>query len=308
MTKAMSLTLFELLMVIISIVNAQGLQMPTCLSNCMTPFSANHEPDLCTAPWINSITTCIDSACSTTSSSSSPTTYLAVGVLANISLTFVPKVQYDCEQSDIPGSGDKPASPALLVTEGHCVESPYKFLSFLPTYIDDAAMLDCQLQLFTESGCGGEVTNLTLSDVNSGKCSFESGKSVRLACGSHTDVATDRAAEGQSDNAAAHAYLDWLCNVNSTTTATASPSDTATRSSLSATTGMANSTLPSCGNVNTTCANTPVNSTTTGSMSATPTLHAIFETGLSRAERMVGRQETARLALVVAIFARNLLL
>lgn len=167
----------------------------------MTPFSANHEQDLCTAPWVQSIITCIDSACSTTSNSSSSTAHLAVSVLANISLTFVPKVQYDCEQSDVPGFGNESAPTALLVTEEQCVESPYKFLSFLPTYIDDAAMLDCQLQLFAESGCGGEATNLTMSDVDSGKCFFESGKSVRLACGRHTDVATDRAAEGQFDNA-----------------------------------------------------------------------------------------------------------
>lgn len=31
MTKALSLTLFEVFMVVISIANAQGLQMPTCM-------------------------------------------------------------------------------------------------------------------------------------------------------------------------------------------------------------------------------------------------------------------------------------
>lgn len=109
-------------------------------------------------------------------------------------------MQYACDQSHVPGSDNQPPSHGLLVKDGVCTESPYPFLSFVPTYTDGDAGLACTLLLFAEAGCTGSQTNLTISDgkygMASGVCAFKSGMSVELVC-----AGSDGGLNEPSDNA-----------------------------------------------------------------------------------------------------------
>lgn len=217
MKHNVSMALLSIFLLVLT-TSAQNLQMPACMvsgsgdlvfhntdieeqSACVTPFSANHEPDLCTATWTSRISSCINDACSTTVSTDSNDVSNAI---VNTSMTFVPKVQYACIQSYVPGSSNDPPSPALIVNDGECIQSPYDFMSFLPMYTDRAALSACTLQIFNQDHCAGEVSNMTMNDdARSGECSFESGRSVKLVCEQAAN-----GTDGESDNAGKHIHLN----------------------------------------------------------------------------------------------------
>lgn len=245
-------------------------------------------------------------------------------------MTFVPKMQYACLQSYVPNAANEPPSPALIVSNGECTQSPFGFLSFLPMYTDRASMQACTLQLFADDNCAGRVLNMTMDeDAKSGVCSFESGKSVKLFC----DQVIDNA-DNESENAgkvyyqqrgryifeadrtvAAHAYLSWLC----AKTATASPTAVTipaitTLTSPTPQVSLLNSTCApgntSMGVGNLTCSLPSANVTTTTKttvMAATVLGIATTETGWSKADRVV-EHSGAAMALVIVVFAGSLML
>lgn len=113
-------------------------------------------------------------------------------------------IQYGCEQSYVPGQANTPPSPSLVLQLGACVNSPYQFQSFLPN--SGAESFDsCDLQVFPEPECSGtaKLLNFAAGDIVSGRCSFQQGNSVSLAC--------NNTMSGMSENAAAQFYLDQLC-------------------------------------------------------------------------------------------------
>lgn len=147
----------------------------------MTSFPASHDPNTCDASWIASINTCISNSCSTVVASSATTNY------ANTTVTFVPNLQYSCQQSLVQGLSNSPPAPSLLLHNGVCTQSPYGFLSFTTTYAN-LDLLACTLQLYDESACASTpaVVNFgtePLTGVVSGECAFGNGTSVMLACG-----------------------------------------------------------------------------------------------------------------------------
>lgn len=113
-------------------------------------------------------------------------------------MTLVPNTQSACVS--VPEKADQNPSSAILVQNGTCVESPYTFLSYLPTYTDSSTIAACRLMLFTGAGCVGSLTNLSISQgdtgVLSGTCNSMGGNSLKLACVSDYDATT-----GQSENA-----------------------------------------------------------------------------------------------------------
>lgn len=147
----------------------------------MTSFPGSHEPDTCDATWTSSITSCLNASCSTTLASSPSTNY------ANTTVTFVPKLQYSCQQSLVQGLSNSPQAPSLMLQNGVCNQSPYGFLSFTATYAN-LDLLACVLLLYDESGCAGATSTVDfgtepLTGVVSGECAFGNGSSVMLECG-----------------------------------------------------------------------------------------------------------------------------
>ncbi|GAB7357033.1 hypothetical protein MBLNU459_g7858t1 [Dothideomycetes sp. NU459] len=300
---ARNLTALLGMLSLVSFIAAQTLVMP---ATCMTPFPASHESDICDHSWFDSISTCINHACSTSVPSCSTNSY------ANSTVTFVPKLQYSCQQSDVQGLADSLPAPSMLLENGICNQSPYGFLSFTPTY-HNLDVQACVLQLFNESDCAGAASNITLgteplTGAVSGQCGFGNGSSVQLTCdfGGGQNI---------SENEAAHDYLDSICRTTAPVTATS----LATAPSNSTATSMTGASTTTTTDADRAAATSDISSVVPGissSPNATTTSAALGpSTTTSRVEpytseageTSVKGSEAAQWALVVAVLARSLM-
>lgn len=118
-----------------------------------------------------------------------------------MTLTYLPKKKYSCQQSFVPGSSEETAN-LQLTGDGTCQTSPYDFQSLFVSAGDDRDDDDgatitlsrlarqCTMNLYADEGCKGEKTELDLGDVQGDKCIFQGGRSARLTCSPLTSVNT----------------------------------------------------------------------------------------------------------------------
>lgn len=166
-----------------------------CLANSTSPCNPQSLPALIS---------CLDAQCSTNSA------------LAKFALTYSPKLEYPCEQSQVPNGDGR--SPRLTITGlGHCSTSPYDFQSFLSDSGNDTTMAQlCRMKVYPQSDCAGKAEVLKL-DWPYEKCTFQSGRSARLDCSAaHDDSAAIRYAQDICGN------LTDFASKSSTSHATAS--------------------------------------------------------------------------------------
>lgn len=107
-------------------------------------------------------------------------------------MEVVPRSQYACEQSYIPGLTNTPAAPAITLIEGVCTESPYDFDSFFPATTNATSLADmpCELVLFPNASCSGLGIGIYLANMVNDECSFKSGRSALLQCNDTTSADT----------------------------------------------------------------------------------------------------------------------
>nr|OQO28964.1 hypothetical protein B0A51_03773 [Rachicladosporium sp. CCFEE 5018] len=93
------------------------LVVPWCLQTCLT----NGNAELCSSPTPSELTACILKEC--------PSPPATQNLIANLDVSYTPKVMYSCEQSFTPGDPD---NSVTLPLNQSCATSPYGFKSFIP--------------------------------------------------------------------------------------------------------------------------------------------------------------------------------
>lgn len=168
-------------------VAAQSTQYrPSCLV-CLHPDfhladNANTVKALCTVNATNpcnaaslpALISCLDAQCASNSA------------LANFALTYAPKLEYPCQQSEVPGTHDD--SPRLTITGlGQCASSPYDFRSFVADSGNESTISQlCRMKVYPKTDCVGDATTLKL-DKPYEQCIFQGGRSARLDCAAAHD-------------------------------------------------------------------------------------------------------------------------
>ncbi|KAI6884050.1 hypothetical protein KC363_g5979 [Hortaea werneckii] len=116
-----------------------------------------------------------------------------------MTLAYTPKILYSCQQSLVPGSTE-PGDTLTLRGDGRCKTSPYTFRSFVTDGGSQAMARACHVEIYSDEGCEGEFTRLSLDGLDEGGCQFTGGKSAKMIC---------RIAE--SENQAALTHLGAMC-------------------------------------------------------------------------------------------------
>ncbi|KAI7365200.1 hypothetical protein KC354_g5051 [Hortaea werneckii] len=116
-----------------------------------------------------------------------------------MTLAYTPKILYSCQQSLVPGSTDL-GDTLTLRGDGRCKTSPYAFRSFVTDDGSQAMASACHVEIYSNEGCEGEFTQLSLDGLDEGGCQFTGGKSAKMIC---------RVAE--SENQAALTHLRAMC-------------------------------------------------------------------------------------------------
>ncbi|KAK6422154.1 hypothetical protein LTR95_016721 [Oleoguttula sp. CCFEE 5521] len=176
------------------------LVVPWCLQTCLT----NTNAELCSSPTPSELTACVLKEC--------PSPPATQNLIANLEVSYTPKVMYSCEQSFTPGDPD---NSVTLPLNQSCATSPYGFKSFIP-HASAAinAANGCRVLIYSEEEClGTEASSADLGIIDGGQCIFRGGRSARLTCSSELD--------------AAHAYIESTCG-NSTSEAEAAGQSTST--------------------------------------------------------------------------------
>lgn len=97
----------------------------------------------------------------------------------------------------MPGEENSPPAPRLVLQGDQCVDAPYRFLSFLPSYAE-RGVRGCGVEVYTKQGCEGQGARLGFMGlgsagvesgdegdegvVRSGVCAFQGGRSVKMNC------------------------------------------------------------------------------------------------------------------------------
>ncbi|OQO06377.1 hypothetical protein B0A48_08967 [Cryoendolithus antarcticus] len=176
------------------------LVVPWCLQACLT----NSHVELCSSPTPSELTACILKEC--------PSPPATQNLIANLDVSYTPKVMYSCEQSFTPGDSD---NSVTLPLNQSCATSPYGFKSFIP-HASAAinAANGCRVLIYSEEECLGiEASSADLGIIDGGQCIFRGGRSARLTCSSELD--------------AARAYIESTCG-NSTPGAESAGQSTST--------------------------------------------------------------------------------
>ncbi|KAI7087302.1 hypothetical protein KC356_g4254 [Hortaea werneckii] len=106
---------------------------------------------------------------------------------------------YSCQQSLVPGSTEL-GDTLTLRGDGRCRTSPYAFRSFVTDGGSQAMARACHVEIYSDEGCEGKFTQLSLDGLDEGGCQFTGGKSAKMIC--HI---------AESENQAALTHLRAMC-------------------------------------------------------------------------------------------------
>ncbi|KAI7277940.1 hypothetical protein KC345_g6270 [Hortaea werneckii] len=98
-----------------------------------------------------------------------------------MTLAYTPKILCSCQQSLVPGSTE-PGDTLTLHGDGRCETSPYAFRSFVTDGGSQAMARACHVEIYTNDGCEGGSTQLSLDELGDGGCQFTGGKSAEMIC------------------------------------------------------------------------------------------------------------------------------